>query len=234
MNETAVPAAPTVAEIAPGLLLRSLSGRSLRQAPADFAPATWLIQEWGQYSLEAVGGERTPHLVAGTLPNLRVAAGALLFQFENQLGLATFEIELANHRYKICLEVLSAKFPEPASHRTFFGRLVDDLQRWAPAIEFSVESATTFRTVESLRPPSDIFVWHFLRKHGSAIEEATETIVRQPRRELVQYERERRIGELQSISSRMLDAFVEVLANYRKSPSISQPQSGQSAWRSRR
>ena len=174
----------TVFELGNGLQLRGVNDAPLVEAPAQFAPARWLVQEWREYVVEPSQSGHTAVPVSLRGVKGTSIGNALRFSFRNQLGLARLAVTTATETTAIDLEVVSPKFPTPDDHERFYSRLVSQLSEQSASLPFDVDAPTQLRTRESFRERSDLFIWHFFRQHHSQILEAARTIVRDPRRVL--------------------------------------------------
>jgi len=147
------------------------------------APATTLLFEWTDYWLVAEGADEV--LVGG---HAAPAVGNAVFRvwFENRLGLTTIEGRRAGRAIgePLRAEVVSRKFADPYRHVAFSSGLLDDLFARAARLPFAVAEPTGRGVVETLRPPSPLFAFHFLLQHGAALREAVATIVARPHRTL--------------------------------------------------
>lgn len=198
-------------DIAPGLFLKSLEGGLLELAPEEMAPATVMIHEWRQYSIECPGSWALPRLVSGALPSQLTTSNSLIFQFENQLGLTRIEMSFRGRIHTLILEVIASKFQSVSTHADFFHQLTSELHAKAPNLPYALESPTSTRTKTSLRQPSDLLVWHFLKRNDAALRNAVEAITHHVRRELRDGERSTGIHEIGRFAPRMLEAFLGVL-----------------------
>jgi len=175
---------------APGqdiFLFAALREAGCRVIPAAyrerFAPARLYALEWQDLWVEIPGAER---LQVGTnmLPPMR---GALFrLRFENAIGLTTVQAWArgAPLDSPVPLAVLSPKFPTLEEHWRFLQALVDDLYQRATRLSFAIAAPTGHRVAESRRPPTPLFVLHFLLQHAFTLEQALQRVLLTPHREL--------------------------------------------------
>jgi hypothetical protein len=177
---------PTIAQLGPGLLWASPDRRSL-PIPAALgtvlAPASAAVYEWTEYWLQCPGADA---LHVGDDWLAPVVDSLFRLRFENALGLVSLQpyahgkpLSAATH-----IEVISPKFPDVPTHIAFLQALLDGLFQRAAQLPFSFSGTTRRGVTPSLRPPTPLFVWHFLNCYGTALKAAIEVILRHPHREL--------------------------------------------------
>ncbi|HMN15819.1 MAG TPA: hypothetical protein PKD55_26170, partial [Bellilinea sp.] len=149
----------------------------------NFAPAEICLYEWQDYWLELsgidyifVGGQlQKPHIEGTHIFRLR---------FENQLGLT--EIQPFCDSRPLCpplaLEVISGKFSSPERHLAFFQSLLSDLFLRAANLPFTISAPTMQNAVEAFRPPTPLFILHFLHQFAKPLREAIEVVLSNPHR----------------------------------------------------
>lgn len=155
--------------------------------PAEFAhllaPARLFVYEWTDYWLRHPGAEQLR--VGSTL--LRPVGDLFPLRLENRLGLTQLEFlaqgrPLGAAQY---LEVLSPKFPTIMAHCAFLGALLEDLFARAVNLPFTFSAPTGRGVTEASRPPTPLFLLHFLLQHATELRAAWETIQARPYRALV-------------------------------------------------
>ena len=148
-----------------------------------FAPARLYALEWEDLWVEIPGAER---LKAGTQTLMPVHGALFRLRFENAIGLTS--VQPWAGKEPLCppvpLAVLSPKFPTPEEHWHFLQALVDDLYLRATRLSFTIAAPTGHRVTESHRPPTPLFVLHFLLQHAFALEQALQRVLLSPHREL--------------------------------------------------
>jgi predicted component of viral defense system (DUF524 family) len=170
-------------EICRAVLLRPIDGGPIERLneAALLAPARWLIHEWHQYAIEwRTASAATGEIRLEGCPSKQVG-GAVIFGFQNQLGLAPLVVHAGDETVDLGLEVLSAKFATLAEHRSFYEPLVRQLSSRAATLPHSFDAPTRLRTSESARPASDLFAWHLLRQEQPKLLEAIQVVLHGPR-----------------------------------------------------
>jgi predicted component of viral defense system (DUF524 family) len=147
------------------------------------APATHLLYEWKDYWLELPEADQ---LRVG-IETIKPVRGHLYhIRFENQIGLAS--IQPFAGRLPLCsplrVEVISPKFPTAKSHLDFYQNLLDDLFARAARIPFTISAQTGRGVAESHRPPTPLFVLHFICQSALALQTALNIIKANPHRVL--------------------------------------------------
>ena len=150
-----------------------------------FPPATHYCFGWRDYFLELPG---TDELQVGTERIHPIRAGSNLFRlrFENQLGLARLQ-PFAGGRPRaapVYIEVISPKFRTLATHLHFFKALLDDLFHRAARLPFTFAGETARGVSEALRPPTPLFILHFLNQYHRQLRNALAAIHGMPHRRL--------------------------------------------------
>ncbi len=148
-----------------------------------FAPARMYALEWQDLWVEIPGADR---LRVGTEWLNAIWTSRFRVRFENAIGLTTVQPFAGETPLSppVPLVVLSPKFPEPKSHWRFLQALVEDLYRRATRLPFAITAPTRHRVAESHRPPTPLFVLHFLVYYGPALQQALSHILAAPHREL--------------------------------------------------
>lgn len=166
--------------------------QALHLVPPDliraFAPATCCLYEWTDYWLKSPGADRLS--VGGTwLVPVDAESGLFCVRFENQLGLAVVQPFAGQH--PLCaplhVEVISPKFHTPARHFAFLRTLLDDLFARAARLPFTISAPTGRSVTEAIRPPTPLFVLHFLCQYAPALKTAMVTIQAAPHRQLCDF-----------------------------------------------
>lgn len=150
---------------------------------AELAPIA--LREWAEYRIVIKSDRAAPWTVWVNRQQVaRDPDGPFWpFAFKNQIGKSTIRVVAAGVPLPpLTVEVLSAKFPTPLAHLRFYQALLDDLTRRSVRLPFTFEAPTTHAVEEVAQPPSALFVYHFLRQHGVALQAALETILRAPHR----------------------------------------------------
>jgi predicted component of viral defense system (DUF524 family) len=112
------------------------------------------------------------------------------YTYRNQVGRSRIRVILADGRALPLLEVavLSPKYPTPGAYLAFFERLLADLTARSVQFPFYVAAPTGWPAAESPRPPTPLFVYHFLRQHADLLCAAVETVLGVPHRALCEEE----------------------------------------------
>ncbi|MBC8263355.1 MAG: DUF2357 domain-containing protein [Anaerolineales bacterium] len=149
-----------------------------------FAPASHYLREWKDYWVEYPEAER---LRAGTKwfdPVEGVSRNLFRLRFENQIGLTMIQPFAGGHALSppTYVEIVSSKFPTPAAHLNFFRTLLDDLFARAARLPFTFCGPTGRGVTEALRPPTPLFILHFLCQYAWALQTALTIIQAMPHR----------------------------------------------------
>jgi len=152
----------------------------------DLAPTTHCLFEWSDYWLQSPAAD---HLRLGNTRLAPIADGLFRLRFENRLGLVTIRSfdGATPVGSPLHVEIISPKFPTPASHLGFFRVLLDDLFLRAARLPFALpiaDPATSRGVLPANRPPTPLFTFHFLLQHGPAIAAALAIIEAAPHRRL--------------------------------------------------
>ncbi len=153
--------------------------------PLAFAPATHCLYEWQDHYLKFPGADRL-QVGSDWLDPIDKDAGLFRVRFENQLGLAALQ-PFAGPRplgAPLTVEVLSTKFPTPAAHLAFFRALLADLFARAARLPFTFTAPTGRNVVEAHRPPTPLFIYHYLRQNDAALRAALASVQANPHRVL--------------------------------------------------
>lgn len=150
------------------------------------APATHYVYEWSEYWLSWPEADR---LRIGSDWQFPTPLGGFRLRFENQVGLTSIQPYRKGRPLApaLSVEVLTPKFPSPEAHVDFLRALLDDLFTRAARLPFHFAGPTSRGVAESLRPPSPLFVYHFLLHYGPRLRQALETVRAHPHRLLVDY-----------------------------------------------
>jgi uncharacterized protein len=157
------------------------------QIPPDLAhlcqPATHFLYEWEEYWLRLPGCKR---LRVGTECLCPVKDDLFRLRYENQLGLSYIQPygEGGPLASSICVEVVSSKFANFDEHLHFYRNLLDDLFARATRLPFVVTSSTSRGVSEAVRPPSPLFVYHFLCQYAQKLNWSMAVVQAQPHRQL--------------------------------------------------
>ncbi len=149
-----------------------------------FAPATCCLYEWVEYFAQyedadslRVGGEQIGP----------IAPGLFRVRFENHLGLAA--IQPFRGGTPLCppewVEIISPKLGTPEAHLRFLRALLDDLFRHAARIPFTFRAQTGRGVVETMRPPTPLFVLYFLHEYVDDLHRALDVVLGAPHRQLL-------------------------------------------------
>ena len=165
----------------------SLAGGEAVRACTDPRLAPFLLTEWREILLKtpegarvAFGGERAERLTT-TLHR---------YTYRNRLGRSRVRVTLAGGRALPPLEiaVLSPKYPAPDAYLAFFERLLADLTARSVGFPFDIAAPTGWPVGEAVRPPTPLFLYHFLRRHADRLAAAVETVLAAPYRLLADEE----------------------------------------------
>lgn len=149
------------------------------------SPATHFVAEWQEYWLRWPAAHT---LVCNGTEIPAAFPDTFRLKFENELGLAQMLPMRAGRQVgaALHLEVISRKLGGPESHVRFVQTLVDDIHRRAARLPFAPATATARGVRESVRPPTPIFLLHFLLQHGQELALALATIRARPHRVLAE------------------------------------------------
>ena len=164
-----------------GILCCTVSGRpvtvrpaakdsSVKEATPLLAPSLFCLYEWDRYVVEGP----TPLCVWVKDRDVEpLGNGLTLFSYANQIGRSVIRVQAGGQRLPLLpVEILSPKRPTPTEHLRFYRALVDDLAARATRLPFVVAAPTGIPASESPRPPTPLFVYHFLRQHASDLRAA--------------------------------------------------------------
>lgn len=185
---------------------------------AHFAPAIGCLYEWQDYWIEYPGAD---DLQAGTESCLSPRPGLFVIRFENQLGLTALQ-PFADGRPlspPCYVEVISPKLPSPTAHLRFYRALLDDLFARAARLPFTFSGPTARSVLEALRPPTPIFVLHFLYCFAFNLADALSIIQAAPHRKL------RDFPDLVPLTE-VVEADADVLLSIVRSPERWEPARG--------
>jgi hypothetical protein len=154
-----------------------------------FAPAACCVWEWEDYWLELPEAQ---HIQVGQAAPQKPIEQTHVFhlRFESQLGLAQIHLLDSDGRSfdSATVEVISPKTaqsktsPSLQSHVAFWQALLDDLHQRAAQLPFTIAAPTGRGVTESLRPPTPLFTYYFLRQHAEEIHQAVNIILADPHR----------------------------------------------------
>lgn len=148
-----------------------------------FAPARHCLYEWRSYWVEYPGADR---LRVGDTWQIPLGQNLFRVKFKNQLGLTHLQPFAGNT--PLCpplhIEVISRKFASPAQHLGFFRQLLDDIFARAARLPFTFTAPTARGVTETRRPPSDLFVFHFLCQYAPELATALGMILSAPHHRL--------------------------------------------------
>ncbi len=149
--------------------------------------ASFLLEEWHEILVEAPEGAQ---VTFGGDRAQRLTTTLHRYTYCNQVGRSRIRITLANGRSLLPLEVavLSPKYPTPGAYLAFFEHLLADLTARSVQFPFHVAAPTGWPAAESARPPTLLFVYHFLRQHADLLGAAVETVLGAPHRALCEEE----------------------------------------------
>ena len=165
----------------------SLWSKDFALIPPDLrdmlSPATHYLYEWTDYWLEFPGADL---LRLGDTWIQPVKRDLFQVRFENQIGLSVIQPFRGTQPLSppLRVEVLSRKFPDPAAHLSFFRTLLDDLFARAARLPFTFSGVTQRGVSESLRPPTPLFMLHFLCQYAPALGTAISIVQAAPHRRL--------------------------------------------------
>ena len=157
------------------------------RASDDPRLASWLLTEWAEIVVEApagaavtFGGEQ-----AGQLTDT-----VWRYTYHNQVGRSTVRVTLADGHALPPLDVavLSPKYPTATQYLHFFDALLSDLIARSVRLPFTIIAPTGWAIEESPRPPTLLFVYHFLRACSDELRWAVETVLGAPHRALAEEE----------------------------------------------
>ncbi|HOU13692.1 MAG TPA: DUF2357 domain-containing protein [Anaerolineae bacterium] len=171
-------------------LLEQFSKAKTYPIPVDmqqvFAPASRCLLEWEDYWVEIPEADT---LRVGTMWYTPKLGHYFNVCFENQLGLT--EIQPYARGYALCpplhVEVISPKFATTALHLNFYQGLLEDLFIRATRLPFTIQAETQRGVTESLRPPTPLFMLHFLCQYAMQLRDALALIQFAPHRNLIEF-----------------------------------------------
>jgi len=152
-----------------------------------FKPATHAVYEWHSYRLNLpeeidlwVGGRKLTRNYGNTF----------LLEFKNQIGITRITVKSPewDKTHSVCLEVLSQKFDTLEKHRSFYAAVLSDLFYQISTLPFTFQADTGRAALETIRPPTPLFTFHFIKNHSAEISSSIETVLASPHRLLVDEE----------------------------------------------
>jgi hypothetical protein len=176
---------------------------------AAFGPLDAWIYEWQDYLLHLPGVNQ---LRVGQRFEPVRGSDLFLLKFKNQLGLAELQPYKDGRPLEppTRVEVISQKFGYPADHLAFFKTLLEDLYARVARLPFTFSAETQQSTLEARRPPTPLFILHFLRQNKRAIEEALNTIQAHPHRVLGDLEQRIPLAQVSEVDA---DVVLDILRN---------------------
>lgn len=171
-------------------LLEQFEKAKMYPIPSDMqpalAPASCCLLEWEDYWIELPEADALRIGVVWHTPRF---GRYFNVRFENQLGLADIQPFAGNRALcpPLHVEVISPKFGRPALHLEFFRALLEDLFARAARLPFTVQAETQRGVIESLRPPTPLFILHFLCQYARCLRDALALIQFAPHRSLVEF-----------------------------------------------
>jgi predicted component of viral defense system (DUF524 family) len=189
-------------------ILSLLSGHVIPPDLAPrFAPAACCLQEWQDYWLDLPGVDG---LRLNDLPIHRVAGSIFRLRFENQLGLTRLQAFSGGRPLgeAVQVEVISPKFPTPQAHLKFFETLLDDLFARAVRLPFTLNTPTARNVVEARRPPTPLFLYHFLCQEAQRFHQSLAMIEFAPHRLLTEQDELVPLGQVTAVDA---DTIADIL-----------------------
>lgn len=166
------------------------------------------LHEWAKYRLvaEPSAADRLSVWVNWQRHDRDLDGPFWPFAFQNQIGKSTIQVTLDDRPLPpLTVEVLSNKFPTPTEHLAFYQSLLNDLIARSTRLPFTFHALTGHAVEEAPRPPSALFVYHFLRQHHDALGSALETVLRAPHRLLHQEEAIVPLAQVNAVNSAVID-----------------------------
>jgi len=169
-----------------------------------FKPAACWLYEWQEYWLELDAANRLR--VGQTWLYPIHSTNLFRLRFENRLGLAEIQPFQRGRPLAppLSVEVISRKFPTPEAHLVFFKALLSDLYARAARLPFTISASTSQNVAESRRPPSPLFLLHFIFRYRRELEEAINTVLGSPQRLLGDLEEQVHLSLATQIDSDVL------------------------------
>lgn len=166
----------------------TLQAAGLMEAPPELAPSRFWVQEWRSL---LVRGPAPLRVWLRSEPAANLYDDVVSDAFMNQIGRSVIRVQAAGKWLPpLPLEILSTKRPTPLEHLTFYRALLDDLASRATQLPFTVSAPTGIPAGESPRPrpPSPLFVYHFLRQYHDHLIAALTALLAEPHRLLAEEE----------------------------------------------
>ena len=166
----------------------TLQAAGLMEAPPELAPSRFCVQEWRSL---VVRGPAPLRVWLRSEPAANLYDDVVRDTFMNQIGRSIIQVQAAGKWLPpMPLEILSTKRPTPLEHLTFYRALVNDLASRATQLPFTVSAPTGIPAGESPRPrpPSPLFVYHFLRQYHDHLITALTALLAEPHRLLTEEE----------------------------------------------
>ncbi len=146
------------------------------------------LQEWVEYHVRA-DDDASLEVYQGRERVKRLSPGVWRVEYQNYIGLGALRFVLDGRPLPpLPVEVRSNKFSSLAEQHDFYHALLDELWRRNSRLPFSFAAPTVHAVDESPRPPSPLFVYHFLREYGGELSAALETVLGAPHRVLAEKE----------------------------------------------
>jgi predicted component of viral defense system (DUF524 family) len=157
------------------------------QASDEPRLADWLLEEWTEIVVEVPAGARVSFGGQETQP---LTDTVHRYTYCNQVGRSTVRVTLPDGHALPPLDVvlLSPKYPTATQCLRFFEALLSDLVVHSVQLPFTIIAPTGWAIEESPRPPTPLFVYHFLRACADELRWAVETVLGAPHRALTEEE----------------------------------------------
>jgi predicted component of viral defense system (DUF524 family) len=205
------------------LLLRALRPENAPQLTGTDELAPFALHEWASYRLvtEAGRADRLATSINRHPVDKDPDGPFWAFDFQNQIGKGTIEATLDGYPLPpLILEVLSNKFPTPASHLAFYRSLLDDLVKQNARLPFTFDAPTGHAVEETPQAPSPLFVYHFLRQHHLALSDALETVLHAPHRLLHEAEAIVPMALADTVDSEVIDWILAHAQEWVRAPHV--------------
>lgn len=153
-------------------------------------PNKVLLQEWEDYRLKLKPDEEGARVFCGDVEVQRDEEGFYPLKFQNRLGRVLIKVKIGGKLINLPeIEVVSSKlkYNEPESvffYPRFYINLVEDLKRELFTMPFYFYAPTHQTAVENLKPPSLLFIFHFLKQNYKRIIDAFNIVLNQPYKRL--------------------------------------------------
>jgi len=185
--------------------------------------ATAFLFEWENYYVEIHPDDKNARVFVGDeeISRSKGLEKQYPLQFQNQLGKVVIRVRIGEREIDLPeIEVISRKLwpkkpkedvidkESPLFYPTFYQNLVDSLKEHCLSLSFDILAPTYLRAEEALRPPSNLFKFHYFKRNWKEIMEAYNTIIYQPYKRLVERDNFVRISQVKAIDGSVIHDII--------------------------